>query len=316
VRASAPATEPHRPAARAAFALAVMLAVTGTACRPHPPAGGRSVTDMLGRSMAVPSMPRRVVSLAPSVTETMLALDFGDRLAGISDFCVVPAGMAAIPRVGGLLTPDLETIRGLHPDLLIGTTSGNDPGLASQAEALGLPLYTLHTPDVAQVLASLERLGDLLGDPPRGIRVAAEMRRRLAAVEARISGRPAPRVLFVIWAEPLVVPGSGAFLTDAIRRAGGASVTAEVPAPHPTYSIESAVARAPEVILTTADNAAFAAALRLDPAWAGVPAVMTGRIHVLDDAVVRPGPGVVAGIEEIARVLHPTAGDSEAGPHK
>jgi len=298
-----------------ALALAVTLAMAVTACRPHhPAAGGRSVTDMLGRSMVVVSVPRRVVSLAPSVTETILALDFGDRLAGVSNFCVVPAEMAAMPRVGGLLTPDLETIRALHPDLLVGTTSGNDPGLASQAEALGLPLFILHTPDVAQVLASLERLGDLLGDAPRGIRVAAEMRRRLAAVEARISGQPPPRVLFVIWAEPLVVPGSGAFLTDAIRRAGGVSVTAEVPAPHPTYSIESAIARAPEVILTTTDNAAFAAALRLDPAWAGVPAVLHGRIYVLDDAVVRPGPGVVAGIEEMARALHTTTGESEAGP--
>jgi iron complex transport system substrate-binding protein len=301
----------------AALALIVTLATAGSACRPHhPAAGGRAVTDMLGRSMAVPSTPRRVVSLAPSVTETMLALDFGERLAGVSDFCVVPGVMAGIPRVGGLLTPDLETIRALHPDLLVGTTSGNDPGLASQAEALGLPLYILHTPDVARVLASLESLGDLLGDAPRGVRVAEEMRRRLIAVETRVSGQPAPRVLFVIWAEPLVVPGSGAFLTDAIRLAGGASVTAEIAAPHPTYSIESAVARAPEVILTTADNAAFAAALRLDPAWSGVPAVRNGRIHVLDDAVVRPGPGVVAGIEEMARVLHPPTGVSGEGSTK
>jgi len=300
---------------KTSLVLAIALAMAATACRPeHPAAGGRSVTDMLGRPMTVPSIPRRVVSLAPSVTETILALDFGDRLAGISDFCVLPSGMTALPRVGGLLTPDLETIKALHPDILVGTTSGNDPGLATQAEALGLPLYILHTPDVAQVLASLERIGDLLGDAPRGIRVAAEMRRRLDAVEARISGQPAPRVLFVIWAEPLVVPGSGAFLTDAIRMAGGASVTAEVPAPHPTYSIESAVARAPEVILTTADNAAFAAALRLDPAWAAVPAVQNGRIHVLGDAVVRPGPGVVAGIEEMARVLHPSAREPGAAP--
>jgi iron complex transport system substrate-binding protein len=269
---------------------------------------------MLGRPLTVPANPRRLVSLAPGVTETLLALGFGDHLVGVSDFCVLPDDTAGIPRVGGLLTPDFETIRGLHPDLLVGTTSGNDPGLASQAEALGLPLYTLHTPDVARVLESLERLGGLLGDPPRGARAAEEMRRRLRVVEARVSGRPAPRVLFVIWSEPLVVPGAGAFLTDAIRLAGGASVTADVPTPHPTYSVESAVARAPEVIFTTADNAAVAAALRVDPGWAAVPAVSRGRIHVLDDAVVRPGPGVVAGIEEMSRILHPAAGDDPEDP--
>jgi len=267
---------------------------------------------MLGRSLAVPERPRRVVSLAPSVTEALLALGFGDRIAGVSDFCVLPGDLARIPRVGGLLTPDFETIRGLHPDLLIGTTSGNDPGLATQADALGLPLYILHTPDVAQVLASLERLADLLGDAPRGRQLVQDLHRRLVAVASRVADRPSPRVLFVVWAEPLVVPGSGAFLTDAIRLAGGASVTADVPAPHPTYSIESAVSRAPEVILTTAENAAFAAALPEDPAWAGVPAVRNGRIHVLGAEVVRPGPGVVAGIEEMAAILHPDGAVPEA----
>jgi iron complex transport system substrate-binding protein len=263
---------------------------------------------MLGRSLTVPARPRRVVSLAPSVTEALLALGFGDRVVGVSDFCVVPPDQGHVQRVGGLLTPDFETIRTLQPDLLIGTTSGNDPGLSSQAEALGLPLYILHTPDVAQVLASLDRLGDLFADTARGQRLVQELHRRLAAVAARVADQPAPRVLFVIWAEPLVVPGSEAFLTDAIRLAGGDSLTADVPAPHPTYNIESAVSLAPEFILTTAENAAFAASLRTDPAWAGVPAVRDGRIHILDAGVVRPGPGVVAGIEEMAGILHPAGG--------
>jgi cobalamin transport system substrate-binding protein len=298
----------ERPRRLAALLVAATISVTGTGCHARPAAAGRTVTDMLGRSLTVPEKPGRVVSLAPSVTESLLALGFGDRLAGVSDFCVLPEGLARIPRVGGLLTPDFETIRNLHPDLLIGTTSGNDPGLASQADALGLPLYILHTPDVAQALASLERLGDLLGEVPRARHLVEDLRRRLAAVASRVADRPPPRVLFVVWAEPLVVPGSGAFLTDAIRLAGGASVTADVPAPHPTYSIESAVSRAPDVILTTAENAAFAAALPKDPAWAGVPAVRNRRIHIVGAEVVRPGPGVVAGIEEMAAILHPAAG--------
>jgi ABC-type Fe3+-hydroxamate transport system substrate-binding protein len=267
---------------------------------------GRTVRDGLDRVVPVPPEILRVVSLAPSVTETLVDLGFADRLVGVSDFCVPPPNHP-VRRVGGLLNPDLEVIRTLHPDVLIGTTSGNDPGLASQAEALGLPLYILNTPDVAAVLASVESLAALLGDPDRGARLAGDLRRRLAAVETRVKGRDRPRLLFVVWAEPLVVPGSGAFLTDAIRRAGGRSVTADQAAAHPTFSVESAVALAPEVILTTEENAAFAAAVRTDPAWASVPAVRTGRVAVVGNAVVRPGPGVVGGIEEMARILHPEA---------
>jgi cobalamin transport system substrate-binding protein len=296
--------------------LTLVLSATGCARDPTPSPERRAVVDGLGRTVSVPVRPRRVVSLAPSVTETLLALDVGDRLVGVSDHCVLPDAMTAPRRVGGLVNPDLETIRALRPDLLIGTTSGNDPALAAQIEALALPLYIIHTPDVERVIDAVLSVGALIGEPERGTRVAAEMRQRLAAVAARVAGLPSPRVLFVIWAEPLVVPGRGAFLTDAILRAGGASVTADVAAPHPTFSVESAVARAPEVILTTADNATFAAALPRDPAWLAAPAVRLGRIHVIGDAVVRPGPGVVGGIEEMAAVLHPIPGEAPPGAPK
>ena len=283
------------------------------ACAPPAAPHGRTVRDGLDRIVVVPSRNERVMSLAPSVTETLVELGFGDRLVGISDFCVPPPDRP-VRRVGGLLNPDLEVIRTLHPDVLIGTTSGNDPALASQAEALGRPLYILNTPDVAAVLASVESLADLLGEAGRGERLAADLRRRLAAVERRVAGRERPRILFVVWAEPLVVPGSGAFLTDAIRRAGGDSVTADQAAAHPTFSVESAVALKPDVILTTEENAGFAAAVRTDPAWASVPAVRNARVAVVGNAVVRPGPGVVGGIEEMAGLLHPDARDP-AGAH-
>ena len=228
-----------------------------------------------------------------------------DRLVGVSDFCTLPPDAQGVRRIGGLLTPDLELIRSLHPDLLIGTTSGNDPGLDTQARALELPLYTLNARSVEDVLEGIEALAVVLGDPPRGRALADRLRARLAEVERRTSGQTRPRVLFIIWGEPLVVPGSGAFLTDAIRRAGGESVTAGVAFAHETYSVESAVALAPEVILTTRDNGALPEKLLADPAWASVPAVRSGKVFLVGDAIVRPGPSVVDGIEEIAARLHP-----------
>ena len=263
--------------------------------------------DGLGRRVAVPRRPERVVSLAPSVTASLLALGAVDRVVGVSDFCELPPGTTPVARVGGMLNPSLETIRGLRPDLLIGTTSGNDPSLARQAGALGLPLYTIDTPDVERVLGALHDLARLLGDEKRGDIVVGGLRSRLEAVRSRVAGRRPPRLLFIVWGDPLVVPGRSAFLTDALTRAGGDSVTADAPAAWPAFDVESAITRAPEVILTTPENRGLLDRLRRDAAWGKVPALLAGRLVVVSEAIEQPGPEVVSGIEEVARALHPGA---------
>ncbi len=265
------------------------------------------VRDDLGRTIHLPREPRRLVSLAPSVTESLFALGLGDRIVGVSDFCDLPEGRENLARIGGMLNPSLEAIRALDPDLLVGTTSGNDPALASQAAGLGLPLYIIDTPDVNRILESLLALARALGQPADGVRLVDDLRDRLDRVARRVAGRRPPRTLFIIWGEPLVVPGRSAFLTDAIRLAGAESITADAAGAHPTFDLESILTRAPEVILTTPDNRQTVAALRNDPAWKDVPAVASGRIHILDAAIVRPGPGVIRGIEELTAYLHPSA---------
>jgi len=273
---------------------------------PRPPAI-IIVKDGLGREVRVAAHPRRIVSLAPSVTESLLALGARDRLVGVCDFCKLPPGTAPIARVGGMLTPSLETIRGLRPDLVIGTTSGNDPSLARQADALGLSLYTMHTPDVEAVLESLVALSRLIDEQKRGADLVDNLRSRLAAVRAAIAGRSSTKVLFVVWGDPLVVPGRTSFLTDALARAGGDSISADAPAAYPAFDVESAIARSPDAILTSPQNRPLLDRMKEDPAWSRVPAVRSGRLRVVSEAIEQPGPGVVSGIEEVARVLHPDA---------
>ena len=274
----------------------------------------RLVRDGLGRTVVLQGDPRRIVSLAPNVTESLFALGLGGRLVGVSDFCELPEGTGTIARVGGMLNPNLEVIRALRPDLLIATTSGNDPAFASQAAVLGLPLYTLHATDVNATIESLRELAGALGERPRGDALAAALRSRLEEVHRRLMGRRSPRVLFIVWGEPLVVPGGPAFLTDALERAGGNSVTRGAPAAWPALDLESAIAGAPEVILTTEPNRGMAEALPGDPAWALVPAARRRRVYVVSGAIERPGPGVVRGIEEVARLLHPRAFESDGAP--
>lgn len=265
----------------------------------------RTVEDGIGRSVRVPIAPRRLVALAPSVTDSLVALGVGERIVGISDFCEPPPGGAAPGRVGGLVNPSLETILELAPDLLVASTSGNEPGLAAQAGTIGLPLYTMHAADVDGVLRAVEQLGAAIGEAERGRDAAGGLARRIEAVAARIGSRPRPRLLFVVWGDPLVVPGHGAFLTDALARAGAVSITADAPGNWPSVDLESVVTRAPEIILTVPQNRVFLEVVRGSPAWAGVPAVRRGALAVVSEAIQQPGPRVVDGIEEVARAIHP-----------
>ncbi len=300
---------------RSAPAVALVVCVAAAACRAASTAPEtRVVVDGLGRSVPLPRAPRRVVSLAPGVTDSLFALGFGDRVVGVSDFCQPPPEAGPIARVGGMLNPSLEAIRSLRPDLLVGTSSGNDPSLAAQAEALGLPFYALHTPDVDATLRALEDLAAVLGDRSRGENLVADLQGRLRQVQERVAGRRPPRLLFIVWGEPLVVPGRPSYLTDAMARAGGQSVTADTPIAWPTFEVEAAIARAPEVILTGPQNLALAGRLLRDPAWSSVPAVRRGRIYVVSETIQKPGPAVVSGIEELARILHPDAFAAQASP--
>src|SRR5215831_2759276 len=192
---------PHRTSAGFTIVTAVLLGA-GIACRGgtgQAPLPGRVVHDGLGRAVTIQAdRPQRLVSLAPNATDTLAALGAGARLVGVSSFCHPPPEAAGARRIGGLLTPDLEAIRELHPDLLVGSTSGNDPGLANQAASLGLPLYILDAPDVAHVLSGIAGLADAIGDPDRGGEVVRGLQGRLDALSRALAGRPRPRVLFVV----------------------------------------------------------------------------------------------------------------------
>ncbi len=245
------------------------------------------------------------MSLAPSVTEILYALGAGDRVVGVSDFCRVPNGAAPPARVGGLVNPDLERIVALRPDLAVATTSGNYLDDADRISRLGIPVYTCDTPTIDSILSTLESLGRVLEMGKRAAALVSSLRARLGVVEKRVAGRPHPRVLFVVWGDPVLVPGRGAFINDALSRAGADSVSASASSRWTEYDLEQVLSARPEVIITVPDNAAFARSLPSRPEWAAVPAVKNGRIHIVDDAVQQPGPRIVDAIEEIARLLYP-----------
>lgn len=274
------------------------------------PAQGLTVRDMLGRELTLPGPPRRIVSLVPSVTETLYALGAEDLLVGVTTFCDFPPAAREKPKVGGIVNPSLEAIAALRPDLVLATTEGNRESTVQEVGGLGIPVYVVSPKSLAGVLESIERLGRLVGREEAARRLVADLRRRADAVLERVGSRPRPSVLYLVWADPVIVPGRDTLVADLVRLAGGTSVSAEEAIDWPRLSLEQVVGRAPEVILVATHSRPHVdEALR---SWRQqkilLPALKSGRVHAIDgDLLHRPGPRVVDGLEALVRALHPGA---------
>jgi len=283
------------------IALAVTLAVGA--------ARADGVRDMAGREVAATAPVRRIISLVPSVTEIVYALGGQDRLVGVTDFCDYPPAAREKKSVGGMVAPSLEAIVALKPDLVIATSAGNSDETFTQLKRLGVPTYVVEVNHFVELMDLIRRLAVLTDREAAAVPLVGALEARITAVRRAVSARPAPRVLYVIWPEPLIVPGREVLITEIIQTAGGRSVTAEEASAYPRFSLEAAVARQPDVIVL-ARHGATNKPLALGP-WerlSSLPAIKTRRIYPVDGAILhRYGPRVVDGLEQLARLLHPEA---------
>jgi len=270
------------------------------------------VTDGTGRTLTLPALPRRIVSLVPGVTEMLYAIGAEDRLVGRTDFCDYPPAVRNKPSVGGMVNPNLETLVALKPDLVIGTDEGNREETFRQLERLRIPTYLVHANRIAETVDLIARVGELTGHRADVPRLTGEMLGRVEAVRRAVAPFPRPRVLYVLWPDPLIVPGRASILTELIEIAGGVSITAGDADAYPRFSLEAAVTRAPEVIILADHSTGASTAGRAAPEkWqrlVSVPAIRAGRLHSADLSILhRYGPRVPDGLETLARMIHPEA---------
>lgn len=279
------------------------------------PAGALTVRDMMDHEVTLLSPPRRIVSLVPSVTEVIYALGAEDRLAGRTDYCEFPAAARAKPSVGGMVNPNLEALVALKPDLVIATDEGNREETFQQLARLRIPTYLVHATRLDALRNMIARLGALTGREAAVGPLTESLTRRVQAVRNAVAPFPRPRVLYVIWPEPLIVPGRQSLLTELIDVAGGESVTSTQDQAYVRFSVEAAVALAPQVIVLAdhaSANGGTSHAGRPEPEkwkrFASVPAIRAGRLYSVDLSILhRYGPSVVDGLESLARLIHPEA---------
>ncbi len=277
------------------FFLAVLALTALAACRrpeePGPPAG--------------PGFPRRVVTLAPNLTEIVFAVGAGRALVGVSEFSDFPAQARSIPRVGGLEV-SAERVASLRPDLVLATAEGNARGPVSALAAAGLPVLVVPGGSLDAVLEGIRLVGRRLGHAAEGERLAQELNRRRRKVRESVAGWSRPRAVMLIWPDPSQAAGGGTFLNDVLTEAGAENLLAGRRG-WPLVSAEW-LAVTPIDVLVVADSpqtrGAYERAFTKGPLSRG--AVARARVVRIQESVLtRPAPRVFEALEDLARRLNP-----------
>ncbi len=258
--------------------------------------------------------PRRIVSLVPAVTEMIFAIGGGGDVVGVSSYDAFPPEVAALPKVGALIDPDFERILSLRPDLVI--LYGSQDELAARLERVHVPAFRYRHAGLADVTATIRAVGTRIGRADAAVALARRLEADIEAIRRATAGRRPPATLLVFGRESGTLRGIHAsggigFLHDMLVVAGGRDVLDDVARESLQMSVEVVLARAPEVIVEVYPSGGWTneRLARERAVWAGLPAlpaVRTGRIHILaDDRLLIPGPRVAAAIRMLAETLHP-----------
>ncbi|HKN77374.1 MAG TPA: cobalamin-binding protein [Candidatus Acidoferrum sp.] len=286
---------------------------------PPPATLYKDYVDEAGRPVRVPQPVQRIVSLAPSLTETIYALGLQDRLVGDTDYCDYPADAQKKPKVGGAINPSLEQVVALRPDLVLVTKGLNRVETVNALDGLAIPSYATDPHTVQEIISSTQRLADVLGVPEAGVALGADLQRHLTDLQQRLSVLPPRRVLFIVWSDPLISVGKGTFIADAMRLAGATSIV-DSAQDWPHISLEEIVRLQPDFLVFAASHSESGQndfdVLAERPGWRGLEAVRNRRFAVISDAVNRPAPRIVSAIEDLARQLHPEAFSAQPGDDK
>jgi iron complex transport system substrate-binding protein len=263
------------------------------------------------RSTAEPGQPLpRVVSLNPSLTATLLALDAEAALVGIDDWSArAQPRLASLPRVGGLFNPSLEGILALEPDLVVWVPAAQQRNLRERLEALGVEVLVLENIRFEQVLDSIERLGARVGRERQARERVLAIRAAWTREQRRSARGPHPRTVLVLQRDPLFVVGGGSFLDSMLRAAGAVNAAGDFPEAYPRVGVEWLIATAPQLIIDAAEGPERAA--QHWARWPSLPAVADGRVVTVPaDLVTLPGPELDRAVALLGRVVRGQDGES------
>jgi len=264
------------------------------------------ITDDLGRGINMEEVPQKIISLAPSITEILFALDLGAKVVGITDACDYPEEAQAKPKVGDYFATSLEAIINQDPDIVL--CDGHD-SVYEQLEGLGVTVAVLQPQSIDGILSDIELVGQITDKETEAGDVVSEMKRRIDAIATRMMGMERPTVFYVIDASDTAKPwtaGAGSFVDVLISIAGGEN-TAAAEGQYAQFSLEVLISTDPDILIVDAYHGeALIPDFASLPGWKETNAVKGAKVYPIDGNLTsRPGPRIVDGLEEMARIIHP-----------
>ena len=260
----------------------------------------REVTDDLGRTIKIPQHVERAVSLAPNLTENIFAVGAGRKLVGVTSYCDYPEEAKQIAKIGDTISPNMETIIALKPQIVFVSTASQIENFTRTLEQQNIAVFITNPNDFEGILRNLKQLGDILGTSAEAEKLIADLRNRVQVVAEKVKDKPKTKVFVQISREPLFTIGRDSFITEIIKRAGGESVTKDVATAYPKLSKETASALNPDVVIlsespdNTAPNDVFKSS----------GATKNNRVFRVNAAwLARPGPRIVDALELLAKDL-------------
>ncbi len=271
-----------------------------------------TVTDDLGRKVKIDKLPQRIVSLAPSNTEIIYALGLEDKIVGTTDYCDYPEAAKSKPRVSGYTSPNIEKIVSVQPDLIIAEAI-HEKTVLPALEKLGLTVLVTSATSIDAVLNDITLIGQINGKSKTAANLVANLTRRIESVTSKTTGLTTEervRVLHVVWHDPIWTMGGKTFTNDLIWKAGGINIFADEFEKSRVVSLEAVIAKNPQVIIVsgmgTTGDLIYNSIIR-EQRLQSADAVMNNHVYKISDAnlIERPGPRIVDGLEEVAKLIHP-----------
>lgn len=263
--------------------------------------------DDSGQTVSLKAPAKRIVSLAPHLTENLFAAGAGPALVGAVDYSDYPAAAKSLPRVGGYSRLDLEAIVALKPDLVIGWQSGNAPAALERLKTLGIPVFVSQTNRIEDIAPLLEQLGTLSGNSASASKAARSFRQRLDSLRQQYSQRPPVRVFYQVWKAPLTTVGEPQIISDAIRLCGGVNVFGQLKQMAPHVSHEAVLAANPEAIIASGMGESRPQWLDDWRQWTMLTAVKRQNLFFIPpDLIQRHTPRLLDGTERLCQQLEQT----------
>jgi iron complex transport system substrate-binding protein len=267
-----------------------------------------SFTDAMQRQVTITKPIKRIVSMAPNVTEMLFAIGLSEEIVGVTTFCDYPDAAKTKTKIGGYYDPNIEVILSLDPDLIVATPDGYSQERIGKLEQSGIPIFLVNPQNIDQVLESMLTLGDVTGKEKSAKRTVTNLRFRVQLVRSGVSYVPMenrPKVFYEIGHDPLITVGPNTFVDNLITTAGGINVASDAPTDWPRYSIEAVITKEPDIIITAPHASSEGEAdsqvdMEVWRKYRTIPAVKNNRIYpVNSDILLRSGPRIVDGLEKL-----------------